>query len=161
MTITKKPSAAEARLQVLAEFRHQLRLFLHFSEEAAQRQGLHPQQHQLLLQIAGTPIGEEATIGYVAERLGLRHHTVVELCDSCEEAALVVRKPAESDRRRVLLDLSAKGRRMLEALSIDHARELNERAPELIRALTTLRAVHKRLEMPGERKPVKRGRRAI
>jgi DNA-binding MarR family transcriptional regulator len=161
MTIAKKPSAAEARLQVLAEFRHQLRLFLHFSEEAAQRHGLHPQQHQLLLQIAGNPIGEEATIGYVAERLGLRHHTVVELCDRCEEAGLVVRKPAESDRRRVLLDLSAKGRRMLEALSIDHARELNELAPQLIRTLTTLRAVHERLGKPAKRKPVKRGRRAI
>jgi DNA-binding MarR family transcriptional regulator len=152
MTIAKKPSAAVARLQILAEFRHQLRLFLHFSEEAAQRHGLHPQQHQLLLQIAGASNGEEATIGYAAERLGLRHHTVVELSDRCEEAGLVVRKPAESDRRRVLLDLSEKGRGMVEALSIDHARELNELAPQLVRTLTRLRTVHKRLGKPAQRR---------
>jgi DNA-binding MarR family transcriptional regulator len=151
MTIAKKPSAAVARLQILAEFRHQLRLFLHFSEEAAQRHGLHPQQHQLLLQIAGASNGEEATIGYAAERLGLRHHTVVELSDRCEEAGLVVRKPAESDRRRVLLDLSEKGREMVEALSIDHARELNELAPRLVRTLTRLRTVNKKLGKPAER----------
>jgi DNA-binding MarR family transcriptional regulator len=150
-TTAKKPSAAVARLQILAEFRHQLRLFLHFSEEAAQRHGLHPQQHQLLLQIAGVSNGDEATIGYAAERLGLRHHTVVELSNRCEEAGLVVRKPAELDRRRVLLELSEKGRQMIEALSIDHARELNELAPQLIRTLTTLRAVSKKLGKRAER----------
>jgi DNA-binding MarR family transcriptional regulator len=152
MTSTKKPPAAMARLQILAEFRHQLRLFLHFSEEAAQRHGLHPQHHQLLLQIAGASNGAEATIGYAAERLGLRHHTVVELSDRCEEAGLVVRTPAESDRRRVLLSLSAKGRQVLESLSIDHARELNELAPQLIRTLTTLRTVNKKLGKPAERR---------
>ena len=80
-----------ARLQVLAEFRHQLRLFLHFSETAAQKAGLHPQQHQLLLQIAGAPEKEDVTIGYLAERLGLRHNTLVELSDRCEQADLVTR----------------------------------------------------------------------
>jgi hypothetical protein len=68
-----------ARLQIIAEFRHQLRPFLHFSETAAQNRGLQPQQHQLLLQIAGDPDKVAATIGYAAERLGLRHNTVVEL----------------------------------------------------------------------------------
>jgi DNA-binding MarR family transcriptional regulator len=152
MTTAKKPSAAVARLQILAEFRHQLRLFLHFSEEAAQRHGLHPQHHQLLLQIAGAANGEEATIGYAAERLGLRHHTVVELCNRCEEVGLVARTPAEFDRRRVLLTLSAKGRQVLEALSIDHARELNELAPQLIRTLTKLRTVNKQSGKAAERR---------
>jgi DNA-binding MarR family transcriptional regulator len=76
----------------------------------------------------------------------------VELSDRCEEAGLVVRKPAESDRRRVLLDLSEKGRGMVEALSIDHARELNELAPQLVRTLTRLRTVHKRLGKPAQRR---------
>ncbi|HKW97452.1 MAG TPA: hypothetical protein VJN43_06940 [Bryobacteraceae bacterium] len=35
--------------QSLAEFRHQIRRFLHFSEQAARGAGLEPQQHQLLL----------------------------------------------------------------------------------------------------------------
>jgi DNA-binding MarR family transcriptional regulator len=140
--------AAPSQFQVLAEFRHQLRLFLHFSETAAQNHGLQPQQHQLLLQIAGAPDEAAATIGYVAERLGLRHNTAVELSNRCEEAGLVVRKQAGSDHRCVLLELSRKGQKMLGSLSIDHARELNELAPQLIRTLTKLRAVHKQ---PGKR----------
>src|SRR5215469_16618449 len=86
-----KTASSKARLQVLAEFRHQLRLFLHFSEEAAAKFDLQPQQHQLLLQIAGRPEGAAATVGYVAERLGLRHNSVVELSMRSEEAGLIRR----------------------------------------------------------------------
>jgi DNA-binding MarR family transcriptional regulator len=136
---------------MLAEFRHQLRLFLHFSETAAQKAGLHPQQHQLLLQIAGAAEKEDVTIGYLAERLGLRHNTVVELSDRCEEADLVTRRQAGSDRRQVLLEVTPKGRQMLEALSIDHARELNVLAPQLIRTLSALKTVHSGPKAASER----------
>ena len=129
-----------AQLKTLAEFRHQIRLFLQFSENAAQKLGLQPQQHQLLLQIAGAA-GTATTVGYVAERLGLRHNTAVELSNRCEEAGLIRRKPGSDDRRRVLLELTLKGKRLLDSLSIDHARELNELAPQLIRTLTELDAV--------------------
>jgi DNA-binding MarR family transcriptional regulator len=149
---TKEMSAAATRLQMLAEFRCQLRLFLHFSETAAQNVGLQPQHHQLLLQIAGARDKETVTIGYVAERLGLRPNTAVELTDRCEESGLVLRKQATSDRRRVLLELSPKGRQVLEALSIDHARELNELAPQLVRTLTALRAAHKKTQEPAVRR---------
>jgi DNA-binding MarR family transcriptional regulator len=150
----KKTSVAPGRLRVLAEFRHQLRLFLHFSETAAQKRGLQPQQHQLLLQIAGVRHKSAATIGYAAERLGLCHNTVVELSNRCEAAGLVVRKQAgpDSDRRCVFLELSPVGREKLEALSIDHARELNELAPKLIQTLTTLRAVHRKPRKRAERR---------
>jgi len=85
-----------------AEFRHQLRLVLQFSETAAQKRGLRPQQHQLLLQIAGASDKVVATIGYAAERLGFRHNTAVELSNRSEAAGLVVRKQAGSDRRCAL-----------------------------------------------------------
>jgi len=145
------PASAD-RLQILAEFRHQLRLFLQFSETAAQKRGLQPQQHQLLLQIAGAPDRVPPTIGYAAERLGLCHNTVVELSNRCEAAGLIARRQVGSDRRCVLLELSPRGRKKLEALSIDHARELDEFAPTLIRTLTRLRAVN--------RKPRKRAARS-
>jgi DNA-binding MarR family transcriptional regulator len=139
---SKRPiSVAPAQLKTLAEFRHRLRLFLQFSENAALKLGLQPQQHQLLLQIAGAPNDTPITVGYVAERLGLRHHTAVELSNRCEEAGLIKRKPGTDDRRRVLLEVTAKGKRLLDSLSIDHARELNELAPQLIRTLTELGAV--------------------
>jgi O6-methylguanine-DNA--protein-cysteine methyltransferase len=61
--------------RALAEFRHQIRLFLHFSEEAVRQAGIEPQQHQLLLAIKGIPVGTQPTIGRIAERLQIRHHT--------------------------------------------------------------------------------------
>lgn len=132
------------RLQILAEFRHQLRLFLQFSEMAAQKLGLEPQQHQLLLQIAGAPDEIPTTVGYAAERLGLRHNTVVELCKRCEAAGLVVRKRAASDRRYILLTLSRRGMEKLRALSIEHERELNDLAPQLIQTLMALRKTYRK-----------------
>ena len=131
-------SASANRLRALADFRHHLRVFLQFSEGAATRSGLQPQQHQLLLQIAGAAQGVDATVGFAAERLGLRHHTVVQLSKRCADAGLVTRKHDKADRRRVVLELTPKGRRILEALSEDHARELNELAPQLIKTLSTL-----------------------
>jgi DNA-binding MarR family transcriptional regulator len=126
------------RLRLLAEFRYRLRLFLLFSEEAALRSGLQPQQHQLLLQIAGAPQGTVVTVGYVAERLGLRHNSVVELCNRCEESGLIARRQDAVDRRYVHLEVTRNGKEVLHALSIDHARELNELAPQLIQTLSKL-----------------------
>jgi DNA-binding MarR family transcriptional regulator len=123
----------------LAEFRYALRQFLHFSEQCAAEHGLHPQQHQLLLHLAGAPDGVETTISYAAERLGLRHHSVVELSKRCEAAGLIQRKHDPSDRRRVVLLVTAEGQWLLEALSEDHERELHELAPRLIRALRLIR----------------------
>ncbi len=126
-------------MRELAEFRYQLRRFLQFSEEAASGKGLPPQQHQLLLQIAGAAEGVETTVSYAAERLGLRHHSVVELSKRCEESGLLERTHDNVDRRRVVLQVTAKGQRVLRALSEDHARELNELAPELWRRLRRIR----------------------
>lgn len=137
-------ATSAAPLKLLAEFRHQLRSFLHFSETAALKCDLQPQQHQLLLQIAGAPDGMPTTLGYVSERLSLRHHTVVELSNRCEQAGLLVRKQAASDRRFVVLRLTPKAWQKLEALSADHARELNDLGPKLIRTLTKLKAVDKK-----------------
>jgi len=126
-------------LQTLAEFRYALRQFMHFSEQACAQVGLQPQQQQMMLQIAGAPDGVDTTIGYIAERLGLRHHTVVELSKRCEEAGLVQRTHHTPDRRCVVLQLTAAGFRALQSLSEDHARELYELKPRLIAALTRIR----------------------
>ena len=126
------------RLRNLAEFRYELRQFLQFSEGCAAEAGLHPQQHQLLLQLAGAPDGVETTVSYAAERLGLRHHTVVELSKRCEEAGLIHRNQDMNDRRRIQLQVTAKGHRLLRILSEAHARELYELAPGLIGTLSVI-----------------------
>jgi DNA-binding MarR family transcriptional regulator len=129
------------RLQILAAFRHELRLFLQFSEAAASQHNLPAQQHQLLLQIAGAPDGVAPTVAYAAVRLGLRHHSIVELSKRCEEAGLLTRVHDPADRRRVLLQLTPAGSRVLADLSADHAAELNQRAPRLIATLKRIQSI--------------------
>jgi DNA-binding MarR family transcriptional regulator len=122
-------------LSTLAEFRFELRRFLQFSEGAAIEAGLHPQQHQLLLQIAGAAEGTPVTIAYAAARLGLKHNSTVELVDRSEREDLIERTADKDDRRRAILRLTRKGRQVLHKLTGDHARELNEMAPRLVKTL--------------------------
>jgi DNA-binding MarR family transcriptional regulator len=116
-----------------------LRRFLIFSESAAQNAGLHPQQHQLLLQVAGAPEGTAVTIAYAAERLGLRHNSAVELVDRSVREGLLTRRNDPGDKRRALLHITHRGRQVLGRLSDEHARELNELAPRLERSLKHIR----------------------
>jgi len=138
MGIPTTPSEPDLLLRTLAEFRFELRCFLHFSEAAALEAGLQPQQHQLLLQVAGAPEGTTVTIAYVAERLGLKHNSAVELVDRSESEGLLVRTKDAADKRRAILRLTRKGKLILGRLSDDHARELNELAPRLAKTLKNL-----------------------
>ena len=122
-------------LRTLAEFRYQLRRFLLFSECAALEAGLQPQQHQLLLQVAGAPEKTAVTISYAAERLALKHNSTVELVDRSEREGLLERRADVDDKRRAILRVTRKGRLVLGRLAGDHATELNELAPRLTKAL--------------------------
>jgi DNA-binding MarR family transcriptional regulator len=122
-------------LHTLADFRYELRRFLQFSESAAQEAGLQPQQHQLLLQVAGAREGTAVTIAYAAGRLGLKHNSTVELVDRSEREDLIERTTDKEDKRRAILRLTRKGKQVLQKLAGEHARELNEMAPRLVRAL--------------------------
>lgn len=135
MRTRSKASNSQLLLRTLAEFRYELRQFLYFSERAAVAAGLQPQQHQLLLQVAGAAEGEAVTIAYAAERLSLRHHSVVELVNRSEREGLLVRTVDTVDRRRAILQVTRKGELVLGSLAGDHARELTEMAPRLAKAL--------------------------
>jgi DNA-binding MarR family transcriptional regulator len=125
----------ELLLRTLAEIRYELRCFLLFSERAASEAGLQAQQHQLLLQVAGAPEDAVVTIAYAAERLGLKHNSTVELVDRSEREGLLERRADAEDKRRAILRVTRKGRVILGRLAGDHAKELNELAPRLTRAL--------------------------
>jgi DNA-binding MarR family transcriptional regulator len=92
---------------------------------------LHPQQHQLLLQLAAAPKGVAVTIAYAAERLGLKHNSAVELVDRSENEGLVARTEDAADKRRAVLQVTRKGKNVLARLTASHARELNELGPRL------------------------------
>jgi DNA-binding MarR family transcriptional regulator len=124
--------------RALAEFRCQIRRFLHFSEEQVRSLGLEPQQHQLLLTIKGLPPGARATIGELASRLQLKHHSLVELVDRLESRRYVLRSSGRKDRRQVIIRLTASGSSVLRKLSLAHHEELEQAGPVLAQALRSL-----------------------
>ena len=124
--------------QSLAEFRYQIRRFLHFSEQATRAAGIEPQQHQLLLAIKGLPEGRQATIGELAERMQLQHHSAVELIDRLVERGFVQRCRDEEDLRRVLVSITARGEEILRELSFEHRAELRSNGPALAKVLQAL-----------------------
>ena len=128
-----------AEYRALAQFRYQIRRYLHFSEEEARRYGLEPQQHQLLLAIKGLPPDVAATIGELADRLQLKHHSMVELVDRLENHGYVTRAAGTDDRRQVMVHLTREGARVLRQLSIAHRSELDTAGPALSVALRLLR----------------------
>jgi DNA-binding MarR family transcriptional regulator len=124
--------------EALAEFRYQIRKFIRFSERAARDAGVEPQQHQLLLAVKGMPPDVAPSIGEIASRLQIVHHSAVELVDRLEEQGLVQRRRNPDDRRQVFLSLTQKGERVLRELSVHHRRELAASGPELASALRKL-----------------------
>jgi DNA-binding MarR family transcriptional regulator len=125
---------AKSQYEALAEFRYQIRRFQRFSEEVAREAELEPQQHQLLLAIKGSP-DERLSIGAVAERLQIVHHSAVELVARASTRGLVERVRGEADRRQVFVTLTPHGAEALRELSAAHHREMQTAAPELIRIL--------------------------
>ena len=129
---------AKKHYELLALLRYKLRGFLQFSGQAATAVGLTPQQHQALLAIKGFPGRDRVSIGELAERLHLKHHSAVGLVDRLAGRQLVRRTPARADRRRVEISLTARGEALLRKLSTVHLAELRQQGPELRRLLDSL-----------------------
>jgi DNA-binding MarR family transcriptional regulator len=115
----------------LLEFRVQLRRFDRWSRDAAAEQGLTHVQHQLLLAIRGSATPGGPPIGEVADALLVRPHTAGELADRMAVAGLVARVPDEADHRKVRLQLTAEGDRVLRHLTAVHLAELKRLRPLL------------------------------
>ncbi|MGP3929287.1 MarR family winged helix-turn-helix transcriptional regulator [Nonomuraea sp. KM88] len=110
--------------EALARFRFGIRSYLRFSEEAVRAAGLTPQQYQLLLALKGFPGRDWATVRELADRLLLRHHSVVELVSRAQGQGLVRRDAHPSDGRAVRVTLTREGERVLGRLSALHRDEL-------------------------------------
>jgi DNA-binding MarR family transcriptional regulator len=122
---------SKADYETLAEFRYALRHYLRFSKNAVETAGLTLQQHQALLFIIGFPGREQVTIGELAERLQIRHHSAVGLVDRLEQQGWVERTTHEEDKRRVFIGLTEKGIGVLESLASMHREELRYLGPQL------------------------------
>lgn len=133
--MTDFSSFSKEDYETLAEFRYALRCFLRFSEEAAKSAGLTLQQHQALLFIIGYPGREQVTIGELAERLQIRHHSAVGLVNRLEEQGLVNRIHNSEDRRQVFISLTEKGIGVLKSLASTHREELRQLGHQLCNML--------------------------
>jgi DNA-binding MarR family transcriptional regulator len=117
--------------RALSEFRYLIRCFLEFGKVAADGIGLPSRQHQALLAIKGFPLDRSPTLGELAERLKIQHHSAVELADRLEEAGLIERRHDPRDRRRVHLLLTQEAEHHLSRLSAIHLDELRRLRPAL------------------------------
>jgi len=124
--------------KAMAELRYQIRRFLRFSENAARQAGIEPQQHQLLLAVRGLPDDLKPTIGVLAERMQLQHHSTVELIDRLVDRGLLCRLRATDDRRQVLVKLTREGEEFLKTLSLHHLQELQSAGPKFVKILQDL-----------------------
>lgn len=133
-----KKKAHQPNYRAMAELRYQIRRFLRFSESAARDAGIEPQQYQLLLAVKGMPEGVKPTIGVLAERMQLQHHSTVELIDRLVERSFLCRLRAADDRRQVLVKLTRDGERFLEKLAFHHLQELRSVGPTFVKVLHRL-----------------------
>ena len=111
--------------EALAAFRFAIRSYLRFSEDTVRAHGISPQQYQLMLALAGFPGREWATVKELAQRLQLKHHSVVELVNRAQQQDLVARAADPDDARVVRVELTTAGERALELLSALHRDELH------------------------------------
>jgi DNA-binding MarR family transcriptional regulator len=138
MTVEKN-KISKAHYETLAELRYALRQFLRFSENAAQAVGVTPQQHQAMLAIKGFPGSDHITIGELAERLQILHHSAVGLANRLVAEKLARRVPDKKDRRQVRLTLTIRGETALEKLSTAHREQLQRVGPQISQLLKGLR----------------------
>ena len=128
MTVDGTPEDAEPLtkedFESLARFRSAIRRYLRFSEETVRAHGATPQQYQLLLALKGFPGREWATVGELADRLQLRHHSVVELVSRAQGQGLVRRGEDPADGRVVRVTLTPAGDQLLARLAALHRDEL-------------------------------------
>jgi DNA-binding MarR family transcriptional regulator len=124
--------------RALAELRHRIRLFVQEGDAKARAAGLEPQQYLILLAIRGLPQSAEATIRVLADRLALKHHSVVELVDRLEQHGLVRRSRSRDDRRRVLVTLLPRGEKLLEEVARHRISELRSSGAALVAAIEAL-----------------------
>jgi DNA-binding MarR family transcriptional regulator len=128
----------QPNFQAMADLRYQVRRFLRFSESAARQAGIEPQQHQLLLAVKGLPNRLKPTIGVLAERMQLQHHSVVGLIDRLVARGLLVRLRATNDKRQVLIKLTRDGEQYLAKLALHHLQELRAAGPQFVQVLQSL-----------------------
>jgi DNA-binding MarR family transcriptional regulator len=139
--------------RALAELRYRLRLFVREGDAKARAAGLEPQQYLLLLALRGLPDNADATILTLAERMMLKHHSVVELVDRLAAHGFVRRIRSRDDRRKVLVSLLPRGVKLVEAVARHRISELRSSGVQLVTAIGALLKPKRQGKVKAERSP--------
>lgn len=86
--------------------------------DMARRHGVTPQQYDALLEIHFCAGPEPLTIGGLAQRLKIRHNSVVATVNKLCRRGLVTRTPSQRDGRLMHLGLTDHGRALLLTLAV-------------------------------------------
>ncbi|HEY3888132.1 MAG TPA: MarR family transcriptional regulator [Caulobacteraceae bacterium] len=124
----------------LAGFRYALRRFLAASEAISRRAGVTQQQYQAML-ILRTGPSKAMTVKTLSEQLLLTHHAAVQQVNRLAKVGLVQRNPSSTDRRSVLLSLTAAGVGLIDTLAAEHLGEMLRQEPLLAKSLRKLRSM--------------------
>ncbi len=138
----RKRRLAKSAYIDLAAFRFALRQFLQFSDVAAGSVGITTQQYQALLAIKATA-EEELSVKELSQSMLLAQNGAVQLVDRLEAQGLVARRNSPTDRRSVLIALTAAGAEMLQTLAVQHIAELIRFEPLLAESLKRLRGIER------------------
>ncbi|MDE2276460.1 MAG: MarR family transcriptional regulator [Burkholderiales bacterium] len=122
----------DEQLRQLASFRHDLRQFHRYSEQACAAQGLSTQHYQALLALKAAGRAAPVTVSLLAQLLHIKHNSAVGLVDRMEAFGLAARRPSQADRRSVVVEITAVGRQQLRRLADAHWRELRRVAPAFL-----------------------------
>jgi len=133
-------SISQRQIEALAAFRHALRRFLAFSEEATGAAGITAQQYQALIAIKARPRGA-MRLGELADEMLLKKHGAVQLVDRMEAAKLVERRAAKTDARVVNVLLTEKGERIVQTLAALHLDQLARRKKQFADILRQMKHV--------------------
>jgi len=109
-----------------ADFRYAMRRFYRYSELQARQNGITPQQYLLLLTVRGHPAYPAVSIGAVAERLQIRHHSASLLVERTVRRGLLNRETDQDDRRRALVSVTEEGQEILDRIIKANRQQLGE-----------------------------------
>lgn len=126
--------------RALAELLYCIQRFVHDADTAARQAGLSPQHYLMMLAIRGLPLSGADTIGTLAEREALRHHSAVELIDRLEERGYVRRSRGQKDRRLVMVSLLWSEEWLLEEVVRRRLGELHSNGRWLVQTIDQIRA---------------------
>ena len=132
-------------VQVLADFRRELRQFLSFNESLVLAVGLTSQQYQALLVILlGGKTG--IMIKDLAAEMLLVPHGAVQLVNRLGDAGMVERRSDASDARVSRIHPTPKAVQLMKILVAAHARELRQHERLLAGTLRALRRLTEDVE---------------